>query len=397
VDLQLSTAERAWQERAREFADRWIRPLDHRREWAPEGAARRPWELIEAASRAGFRTCTVPPEFGGPEPPMSFLAEALVMEEFAAADPGIAFVFNHAMKDVRQIERLATPEQKRWFYPEYVRDHRYLMASAGSEPEHGADWLLPYADFHFDTAAVLEGDQWVLNGRKHCITNGAEAKLILIFAATDPSRPFAEGTSLFMVPRSAPGLRAGVIHDKLGLRFANNAEVVMEDCRIGRDMLLGGLHQGIRQRQGYVGENSLVSLGIKLGCARAAVETATNWARRRVQGGKPIIEHQAVGLKLAEAATLVEAMRSMCYRVAAAMADPQTYDARLNAMATWFGAEAAVRAALLAFEVCGCHGAWLDHQAQKHLRDALMFLPNDGTHTIHLLRVQRMLAELPAE
>jgi alkylation response protein AidB-like acyl-CoA dehydrogenase len=390
VTFDLTPQEVEWQERARTFATEKIRPAVAR-EWITDPYERFPVDVVRAGSEAGFRTCTVPPEYGGPEERISYLAEALIMEEFGAADPGIAMMFSHSMKDVRQVERFGTAEQRAWFYREYLADPEYLMASGGTEPNHGADWLLPYDNFHYDTQAVLDGDAWVLNGKKHCISNGAQAKMLLMFACTDPTKPFAEGTSMFMIPRSAPGIKRGSVHDKLGLRLVNNAEVIFDDCRIPKENLLGTLHRAIAERSGYIGENNLLSLAIKLGIARSAYDEALAYASQRVQGGKPIIGHQAVGLKLAEANALVEAIRSMLYRLAWMGDNPETYDHKFAALATWFAVESCFRAATLAYQVCGCSGAWLDYPAQKHVRDALIYFPNDGTHTIHLLRAHRMM------
>lgn len=384
----------AWKQRAREFADRHIRTIDAEREWTQDTAARMPWDVIEAGSRAGFRTMAVPPGYGGPNPPMSPLAAALVIEEFAAADPGVASSFNHVIKEVRLIARGASEAQKKLFFEAFMADDRYLTATAMSEPDHGSDRLLKPEGFQYSTTAVRDGDDWILNGRKHCITNGNEARLLLAYANTDPSKDYAEGTTLFMIPREAPGLEPGATHEKIGLRLVNNTEVVFENCRVPASMVLGEVNRGVEAVRGFITENDLLSMAMKLGIARSAYETALEHAKTRVQGGKPIIEHQAVGVKLAEMAAGVNAIRAQMYHLAHMLETPEDHDPSFNELATWHSVEAVFRVATLGVHICGCHGVWLDHKAQKHLRDALVYFPNDGNHSSQLIAFHdRLLAE----
>lgn len=381
---------RRWQQRAREFAAEWIAPASLR-EWESDAAARMPWDVIEAGSAAGFRTCAVPPEFGGPNPPLTRLAMALVIEEFATADPGIAHYFAHAMKDVLHVVRMATPAQKQAFFPEFVADPRYLTANASTEPGHGGDRYLPTAGFHLDTVAVRDGESWVINGRKHCIAGGNESRLVLLQAATDTAQPYDRGTTTFMLFRGDPGMRQGVVHDKVGLRMLNNAEIVLEDCRVGDDRVLGTVGRAVGERRGQAVDNGILSVAMKLGIARAAFDTALEHAKHRVQGGKVILEHQAVGLKLAEIAAQVELLRALMHRYAAAGDGDESVGPLFGDVSTWLGVEAGFKAAVLGLQVCGCQGTWLAHRSQKHVRDAMLYFPNDGTHTIHLLRAQRKL------
>lgn len=389
MDFRLSEQETALRDLARDFGQRHIRPGLLEREWEMDPEKRFPWDIVEAGSAAGLRTLTVPPEYGGPNPRVTPLARALVIEELAAADPGVSIIFNHSMKDPKLIDELGTPEQRDWFFPAYMRDPLYLTATAGTEPAHGSDWQLPYDDFHFDTTARLDGDAWVINGTKMSISLGAEAKLIIAYAATDISAPFSRGTSMFLVPRG-PGVQASV-HPKVGLRMINNSRVDFDDVRVPRSFLLGELHGAERTRQGFVGENNLLSAAIKLGIARSAFEEALEYARQRVQGGRPIIQHQAIGLKLGEIFSLVEAMRAMVFRLAWMMENPAELDRKYSPTLLWYGAESCYRASTLAMQVTGCGGGWLTLSGQKHVRDAMMYFPNDGTHTVQLLKVHRLL------
>lgn len=382
----------AWRDRAKTFADEHIRTAGLlQREWVPDYSERMPWDIIAAGSRAGFRTVAVPAAFGGPNPPLSPLAAAFIIEEFAAADPGVASVFNHVIKEVRLIERLANEEQKKEFYEEYMKDESFITGTAMTEPEHGGDRLTKPEGFSYETTAVLDGDEWVINGRKHCITNGNEAKLLLVHAKTDPNADYTNGTSMFLVRRDSPGLKQGATHDKIGLRMVNNTEVVFDNCRIHKRYLLGEINKGVTQVGSFMRDNDLLSLAMKLGIARSAYETALNFARERVQGGKPIVEHQAVGLKLAEMLAHVQTIRAQIFRLADMIRHPEEYEPMFNELATWHSVETVFRVATLCVQVCGCHGIWRDHLAQKHLRDALVYFPNDGNHTNQLLAVHNQL------
>ncbi len=315
MDFQLTEQEKALRDLARDFGERHVRPGLLEREWEPDTAKRMPWDIVEAGSAAGLRTLTVPAQYGGPEEPPSLLALALVVEELAAVDPGIANTFNHALKDPTQVAALGTKEQRDWFFPEYMKDPRYLTATAGSEPNHGSDWQFPYEDFHFDTTAVLDGDEWVINGEKTCITHGMYAKMIILYACTDPTKPISQGTTCFLVPR-VPGVLVGSHQPKVGFRMLNNCGIVFDNCRIPKNMVLGEVNGGRGTRDAILHHDCPYTVAVRLGTSRSAYEEAVEYAKIRVQGGKPIIEHQAVAVKLGEMYSLVEAMRAMMYTLA---------------------------------------------------------------------------------
>ncbi len=388
---------REWKARAREFAREVIAPASER-EWIQDDVERMPWDVIEAGSRAGFRTLAVPAEYGGPDPAVDPLTWAMIVEEFATADPGITHYFTHCIKDVRQVVRRGNEEQKTRFFERFLADDRFVTAHASTEPGHGGDRYLAPKGFRFDTTAVRDGDEWVINGRKHCIAGGNEAGMVLVQANTDPTKDFAQGTTMFMVWRDNPGMKKGTVHDKAGLRMLNNAEIIFEDCRVPAEDVLGTVNNAVGERTGQARDNGMLSMAFKLGVAQGAYETALEHATQRVQGGTEIIRHQAVGVKLAEIYAHVEIIRSLMHRYITVNQQTEGYDAKFGDVATWTAVESAFRAATLGVQICGCKGTWLDHKAQKHLRDAMMYFPNDGTHMIHLLRAHnRMIRDAGLE
>ena len=201
------------------------------------------------------------------------------------------------------------------------------------------------------------------------------------------------GASLFLVARG-PGIEASV-HPKIGLRLNNNARVAFDNVRVPKRLLFGELNGAERARRVFAAENHMLSAAIKVGITRSAFEEAVEYAKQRVQGGKPIIEHQAVGVKLGEIYALLEAQRAMMYRLAWLGETRDESHPKYASMLLWYGAESCYRAATLAMQVCGCGGGWLSLAAQKHVRDAMMYFPNDGTHGTQLLRLHRLLQGQP--
>ena len=392
MDFQLTEQEKALRGMVRDFGQRHIGPGLLEREWEMDPVKRMPWDMVEAASAAGLRTLTVPPEYGGPDPALSQMAR-VVAEELGAADPGFPILWGHQIKDPAWVAYVGTKEQKDWFFPEYVKDPRYLVCTANTEPAHGSDWQLPYPGFHGDTTAVLDGDEWVVNGAKVSVSNAHEARLIILNCCTDPTVDSSRGTSSFLVPRG-PGIDSSV-HPKVGMRLCNNARISFDNVRIPKHFLFGELHGAEKARRARRGESPLLSAAAKVGLTRSPFEEAVEYAKQRVQGGKPIIEHQAVGVKLAECYALLEAQRAMTHRLAWMIETGIEFDDKYASALIWYGTEATYRAATLAMQVCGCGGGWLSLSAQKHVRDALVHFPNDGNSGTQLLKVHQMLQDRP--
>ncbi|HEY8487410.1 MAG TPA: acyl-CoA dehydrogenase family protein [Limnochordales bacterium] len=396
MDFRLTPEQEQLQQKVRQFVREKVRPEAMERKWRPDARDRVPWDWVEELSRMGLRTLAVPREYGGGG--ASPLTLCVVAEELAAGDMGLACIFDQTWKITRVFSEMASREQKEWFFPRFCADHRFVLAICFTEPAHGSDYVIPYeGDWHFDTVARREGDGWVLEGRKRFISNGADAGLYLVFAATDPSRPAPEGTSCFMVPRDTPGLRVVRIHEKISQRLINNAEIAFEGVRLPGSFLVGEEGRGLSSIAHVLRESAIEAGATALGTARAAYEAALEWAAGRVQGGRPILHHPNVQLALAEMATLLEAARCLIYRAAWAVEHQQPYDYKLSSMAKTFAAEAAFQVARRACELLGGSAIMMEYPLQKYLRDVLSFLHSDGTQEAHRLRIGRMLARELAE
>jgi alkylation response protein AidB-like acyl-CoA dehydrogenase len=393
MELDLTDRQRELRDLARQFRAEVIEPIEpHRREWIDDPDERFPWEVVEAGSRWGLRTLTVPRAYGGAE--ASVLELCLVVEELAAGDMGIAVVFDQTWKVCDMLAGLATPAEQDWFFPDFVADDRYLLAIGVAEPAHATDVHLSRmleregTRVGITTVARPDGDGWVIDGRKQMPSCGSTAKLIVVMAQTEPGRAVHDGCSYFLLPAGTPGFSVSRVWDKISQRLADNAGLVFDGCRVGPDRLLG-TRGGARSHPTTAGGN-IEAGATTLGSARGAYEQALAHARRRVQGGRPIIEHQAIGMMLAEMATELESARSLIWRAAAAF-DAGDTATPLQYMAKWHAAEVAVRVCVKAMEIIGGASILRDSPVQKYLRDCLSFLHSDGTQQSRLLLIQQRL------
>ena len=334
----------------------------------------------------------MPEEYGGAG--ASTLTACLVAEEFAAADAGFTISFNHCWRDIKLVEGAGTHEQKDWFFPPFVKDNRYLTSVAMTEPAHGSDTSIPYQEAKLDTIAVLEGEQWVVSGRKRFTSNGNIAKLLFLMASTDSLKPLLRGSSLLMVPREQTNaIEVEEIYDKVGLRLLNNVELVFNGCKVDKGMLLGSKNEGFQvMSKCFVSQDPLRS-AISVGLARSAYEAALEHARQRIQGGRPIIDHQAVGMKLARMGMILETARTMVWRSAWGADNPSHFDRKLGYMANYYSVMGSFEICRMAVEILGLNGLLRSLPAQKYLRDATMMLAAGTPIDNILIRIQNLLRE----
>lgn len=390
MDFKLTDEQLMIQKLVRDFAQSHVRRELAGREWVGDPHERFPWGVVDRGFELGLKGLNVPREFGGAE--ADTLTLCIADEELACVDQGVAEIFDQMWNESRKIATLGTREQKEWFFGRFMKDPRFFATTAFTEPTHGTDHWVPYEGTHLDTVARLEGDEWVINGTKIYITMGSEASVYLVYACTDPSKPMSQGTSIFIVPRETPGVRVGTIYNKIGERFVNNAEIIFEDCRVPKENLLGELNRGMQLTDPRLAETNVETAAIAVGTARGALEAAIEYAKQRVQGGRPLIEHQAIGMRLAELSTMLEAARTLVWRAAWAVQYMRPYDPKIHSMAKWYASEVAVKVCLGALEIFGGSGfMFLDNPAQKRLRDSLAMLHADGTKEAHLQKIQRIL------
>jgi len=401
-DLHLTPEQLEIRRTVRDFVEREIKPIALRRDRVEDFDERFPWEVLDKASRMGLRTLALSQDLGGGG--ADCLTSCIVTEELAVGDVGVAATlaqtstFGHIWFD-----RVMTPEQRARFLPDYLADDRYHLAFAGHEPDTDLGWcyyrpLMPGTGYKTTAARDRNGD-WVINGIKNFITNAPVAKLIAVQVRTDPKKSGPAGVSTLLIPRDTPGLTIRE-HDKVGRRLGSNGELAFEDCRVPAANLLGqeGKSPLIGEGAGSVGRGIPRFQAMNLGIGRAAYEAALEYARLRVQGGRPVVEHQAVGLALAEMAISLEVARSMVWRAAWAADHPDAYadgslpDLPLQTIAKVFTSETVQRVVLQAAQVFGGMGVMRELPMQKYVRDALIFLHSEYTNDVARLRIAEAVA-----
>lgn len=392
MDFSLSPAQIAVRDTVREFVAREVRPvvLERDRIARPEEAY--PWDLVRKASRLGLRTLAIPKELGGGGG--DFLTRLIACEELAYGDLGLAETLNSTLSWSAVMTTLMNEEQQRRFIPPFLEDETFMLAQGLTEPDWGSDNILPNEDPRagVSTTARRDGGAWVLNGTKSFISNGNIAKLVFITARTDRTRGVADGCSLFAVPAGTPGFRVGRVENKGGQRLNNNAELILEACRVPEENLIGepGVGLQLLGRLGFA--NTLKTAGVAIGVARAAYDDAVAHASGRVQGSVPIIEHQAVGMMLADMLMKIEAARSLTWRAGWGVEHDPHYDPKLSFMTKVFAAEMVVDVTRRAAEIFGRFGICVGVPVEKYHRDALTLLHSAGTQQVLLIKTANAIA-----
>jgi alkylation response protein AidB-like acyl-CoA dehydrogenase len=377
----------------RDFVSDAVIPFIRRnwqREWDMNPDTRLPPEILEGAEKVGIRTLGVPEEFGGVDldKKSEVRVFAAIAEEIARGDSGLADKLVQNWKVSLVLRNLAPKHlQAKWF-GRLVAEPQFLFAHCLTEPRGASDRWLPYnvPEAAMQTRAVPDGDHWVINGRKQFISNGYDAGLFVVYANTDPKAGMLQGTSSFIVPRGTRGLTIARCNETVGCRFMNNGELVFEDCRVPADHLLAK-GDALGKAQMYFRAGKIIQAAKNLGVGVRAFEVASDYVQTYVQGGRILIKHQAVALRLADMATRIEAVRGLLERASAAVdANTPNQDALCN-MAKVFASEEILKVAQNAMELHGGNGAMLDFGVEKLFRDAAIFLHMDATVDISRLKI----------
>src|ERR1019366_6201917 len=324
-DRYLTDEQRMMRDTTRQYVDNVVIPFiqqNRTREWDMDPMARLDANILEQADAAGLRYLGVPERFGGIDldPATQSQTFAIIATEIARGESGLADKLVQNWKISILIAQFAAPHLQEYWFKRYMNEPQFLMAHCLTEPRGASDRWLPYnvPEVNMDTKAVLEGETWVINGRKQFISNGYDATLYVVYANSDNSVGMAQGTSSFLVPRDAPGLEVTRCNETMGGRYMNNGEIVFDNVRIPSDHLLvrnDALGKaGIYFRPGKV-LVAAKSLGIGIG----AYEETIKFVHERVQGGKPIIQHQAVAVRIADMATKLEAVAALLRHAALAV------------------------------------------------------------------------------
>jgi len=396
-DRNLSEELRMMRQSCRDFVDGVVLPFireNWQREWSMVPEDRLPPYILEEAEKIGIRTLGVPEEYGGVELEMGTEVKtfAIVAEEIARGDSGLADKMVQNWK-VSVLLRQFAPKhlQEKWF-TELVRNPQFLMAHCLTEPRGASDRWLPYnvPEAAMQTKAVKVDGGWVVNGRKQFISNGYDASLYVVYANTNPKVGMLQGTSSFLVPRGTKGFTVARCNETLGCRFMNNGEMVFEDMFVPDDHLL--VRDNAMGSAGvYFRPGKIIQAAKNLGVGVRAFEATSKYVQNYVQGGRILIKHQAVALRIADMATKIEATRALLERAADAV-DANAPDAEMLVnMAKMFASEEIMKVAQHAVELHGGNGIMLDFGIEKVLRDAVIFLHMDATVDISKFKIVKCM------
>ena len=372
----LSEEEAMFRDAVREFAETEVRPYVHDMD---EAAHFRP-DIIPKFFELGLMGIEVPEQYGGAGGNI-FMA-VLAIEELARVDASAAiYVDVHNTLVNNALLRWGSQEQQVRYFPRLTTE--LLGAFALSEPGSGSD------AFALATRAELKGKTWVLTGRKFWITNGAEAGLFIVFANADPSKGY-KGITGFLVERDFPGFSIGKKENKLGIRASSTTELILEECVIPQENVLGPVGQGYKISIETLNEGRIGIGAQMIGIASGALRAATAYVKERRQFGKAIAEFQAVQFQLAQMATDLEAARLMVYN-AARLKDARQPFAQQAAMAKLFSSQVADRITSACLELFGGYGYSKEYPAEKYYRDAKIGTIYEGTSNMQLQTIAKAL------
>src|SRR5437868_4179111 len=360
----------------RQFADEKVRPLV--REMDEKGVFDK--NLIHEFFQLGLMGIEIPEQYGGGGG--KFFEAILAVEELSRVDASAGVIVDVQNTLVNNaLLRWATADQKKRYLSRMAADMcgAYALSEAGS----GSD------AFALQTKAELKGSEYVLNGRKLWITNAKEAGLFVLFATVDPAAGY-KGITAFLVEKQFPGFNVGKKEDKLGIRASSTCELVLEDCRVPKNNVLGEAGKGYKIAIETLNEGR-IGIGAQMaGVARGAWEYACKYAQERKQFGKAIADFQAVQFQLAQMATEIEAARLMVYN-AARMKDAGMNFVKEAAMTKLFCSQVADHVTSLAVEIYGGYGFTKDYPVEKYWRDAKIGKIYEGTSNMQLQTIAKLL------
>ena len=372
----LTEDEILFRDNVRQFADEKVRPLA--KEMDEKGVFDK--GLIEQFFQLGLMGIEIPEQFGGAGG--KFFEAILAVEELSRADASAGVIVDVQNTLVNNaLLRWGASDQKKRYLPRMAADTAgaYALSEAGS----GSD------AFAMQTRAELKGSEYVLNGRKLWITNAKEAGLFVLFATVDPSAGY-KGITAFIIEKDFPGFTVGKKEDKLGIRASSTCELILEDCRVPRESVLGEVGKGYKIAIETLNEGRIGIGAQMVGIARGAWEYAAKYSQERKQFGKAIGEYQGIQFQIAQMATEIEAARLMVYN-AARMKDAGVPFVKEAAMTKLFASQVAERVTSLAIEIYGGYGFTKDYPVEKYWRDSKIGKIYEGTSNMQLQTIAKLV------
>jgi alkylation response protein AidB-like acyl-CoA dehydrogenase len=393
VDFVLTPRQQELRQIARDFAMDVVAPIAEAADRVPEADKSFNWDIVREASKRGLRTLSIPKKFGGEG--ADVLTLAMVGEQIAYGDLGIAVGFDQTWKIMTALAVLCNEDQQNRWIPKVMEDPEFLLAVCATEPMAGSDNLLPFdgPGAGMQMYAEKKGDKWELNGTKRYISNGGLAKMYYFLARTDRDGPLSTSLTGFLVPADAPGFTVPEVWDKLGQRAVQNGTLVLENVEVPDADRVGEIGTSLPALgQFLLGFGSNIQAGATvLGVAQRAYDLSHQYAHERIQAGKPIIEHDIQRKRLARMAMKLQAARSYLWYAGWNCKETE-FDRKHASMSKVFASEASVEVCVEALELWGATGYMTKNPIEKLLRDAMSFLHSDGTNDVLSLKASTFMA-----
>jgi acyl-CoA dehydrogenase len=375
LDFSLTKEQLEIQEKYRDFANRWIIP--NRLKY--DASAEFPWEIVKAAYNEGVMNGPIATEYGGHG--HSLLDGTIAAEELGAGCVGMGISIEANTLALTPLFVAASDEQKKKFFGEIV-EAQGVAAYGLTEPNAGSDVQ------GIKTTAIKKGDKYIVNGHKRFITNAEASMFITVFALTDPARG-SRSLTAFLVPTDAPGVEVKPHLNKMGQKASVQNEIIFTDVEIPESYRIGGEGYGFIIAMKTFDRTRTGVAALSVGNARAAYETAKNWAKNRIQFGKPIAANQAIGFMLADMATKIETARLLTWNAAWAYDFDKKRLNKLSAMSKMYASDIGMEVTTDAVQVMGGDGYTWEFEVEKMMRDAKLCQIYEGTNQVQRVVISK--------
>ncbi|MCK4407143.1 MAG: acyl-CoA dehydrogenase family protein [Bacteroidales bacterium] len=377
IDFSLSNKQKEIQEKYRDFTNRVIIP--NRLKY--DDLAEFPWEIVKQAYKEGIMNGPIPEKFGGKD--FNIMDSAIASEELGAGCIGIGICIDANTLALTPLLLSANEEQQKKFFG-LINEKQGVAAYCLTEPNAGSDVA------GIKSAAIKKGDKYILNGHKRFITNGEVATFHTVFALTNPERG-ARSLTAFIVPTDLPGIDIKPRLQKMGQKASVQNEIIYTDVEVPVENMLGQEGHGFLIAMKTFDRTRTGVAALSVGTARASFEISKDWAKNRIQFGKPIAANQAISFMLADMATAVEAARLLTWNAAWAYDNGLRSLSKLSAMSKLYASDIAMKVTTDAVQVMGGDGYSKDFVVEKMMRDAKLCQIYEGTNQVQRLVISKAI------
>lgn len=375
MNFELNENQKMITQMVRDFAEKEIKPYLNK--WDEEEFF--PVETMKKMGELGLLGIYIPEEYGGSG--FGYFEYATALMELGKVCGGVGLsVAAHNSLCTGHIYYHGTEEQKKKYLPK-LASGEFIGAWGLTEPNTGSDAM------RMKTTAVKEGEYWVINGAKNWITHGLSGDVAVVLVRTGELLD-SNGITAFIIEKGTPGFSAVKIKDKFGVRASETAELIFDNVRVHESQVIGQVGQGFKQAMQILDGGRISIAALSCGVARGAYEAAVKYAKEREQFGQPIAQFQAIGFKLADMATEVEAAELLTFQ-AAYLKNTKQPLTRQGAFAKYYSSEVAVKCGNEAMQIMGGYGYTKEYPAEKFLRDARLMVIGEGTSEIQKVVISR--------